>query len=1160
MVTLATLGRAAPKYTCHVTDYWQSQSARLTASEPYRKLRDRLGPAAGLPVEAAAWVQGTLATELERTSLVVVPRESAALAWRAAADLFGHSSAFFSPPSLTPYQSTALPVSIAAREIAALDRLAAGQLRTLITTPAGLFRKLPTMAELAGRAASFAPGDELELEALVEKLAGLGFERLDLVTDVGEYAVRGGIVDCFPPGFHLPVRFDFFGDQIESLRRFDPVDQRSRGEIPGARVLPLGLFETGADRMAELGRFLLGDDPETLEPEEIRRLEGLLEGVPFPGWEEQLVALEPDTVTVLDWLGPNPLAVAYEPSEVKSEVRAYAERLASDRERKRIAGERALPEHRLVSSLDRVEGLVTAAQVTVANSLAEPGAVDFGAGSTDIFHNQLQRFPSEIAGVRARGERPVIAAPAAHRGRFEAFCETYDLTLGPDGVELVDGEIGRGFRLPAADLVLYSEDQLFRRLAPRRRRRGGSVFFAGLRDLKVGDFVVHEDHGIGQFTGLRSLGGLAPDESHVPEMLRLRRATSSTGGVEALEIRYSGDRTLLLPPSGLDRIQRYLGFEGVAPKLDRLGGTSWVRKKQRVKAGVRRMAGDLLKLYAERQLARAPAMAPDSDLQSQFDDAFDYQPTEDQLEAIAAVKRDLEGSEPMDRLLCGDVGFGKTEVAMRAAFKAVDNGFQVAVLAPTTILADQHLETFGKRLDGFPVEVDMVSRFRTASEIAEVRERLAAGTIDVLIGTHRLLGKDVDFHKLGLLIIDEEQRFGVAQKERLRRLRKDVHVLAMTATPVPRTLQLSLAGVRDLSTIETPPRDRMAVETAIVPFGQELVREAVEYELDRSGQIYYVYNRVESIEEMFEQLHEICPRARIVIGHGRLSEGELARRMHAFKDGEYDLLLASTIIENGIDIPNVNTIFVHRADRFGLAQLYQLRGRVGRSRRLAFCYLLTPSRQSLTELSRKRLEAIREFTELGAGFRVAARDLEIRGAGDLLGAEQSGHIEAVGLETYLKMLEETVRELQGEVIAESVSTAIEMPFQMVVPEDYVAEQNLRLELYRQIATSDGSSEELLAELRDRFGEPPQAVRRLLEVSALKRLAESLRVQSVTGGGGALKIRFRQDTRVEVETLIRFVGERPELTFSPSGVLTWSGVPDDHLVRSAHEALEVLSTN
>lgn len=1140
-------------------DRWIRETERIRASETYGRLRRHLGPACGLPAEAAAWVHALMSEDLERGGLVITPRESTALAWMGAAEFFGFSATFFSPPSLTPYQPASVPISIAVREVVTLDRLSRGEARILVTTPAGLFRRLPPRARFSRRAVDVARGSSLELESLVSSLLDLGLERVDLVDEVGGFAVRGGIVDCFAPGYDWPVRFDFFGDHVESLRAFDPADQRSREELESVRLLPVTLFETDVKQMARLGTYLIDEGLE-LNPEETARVEGLLEGIAFPGWQELLPALEPEASGVVDWLGPDLLTCVFEPEDVQSEIASYADRLADDRRHRRDAGELALAEDRLLHSGDDVSALAGSAPLRISNSVAESKAVDFGASSTDIFHGQLARFPAEVAGARARGERVVLAGPEEHLGRLEAFCEGHGLVIGAHGVSLAAGEVDRGFRLPAAAVSLYSEDQLFRRVAPRRSRSRGSVFFSGLRDLKLGDFVVHQDHGIGQFVGLRSLGTPIADDSHVPETLRTPVRGSMLGGVEALEIEYSHGRTLLLPPSGLDRLQRYLGFDGVAPKLDRLGGTSWVKKKQRVKSGMKRMAGDLLKLYAERQVAEAPALPPDTDLLRQFEAAFDYQPTEDQLQAAAAIKKDLEDSRPMDRLLCGDVGFGKTEVAMRAAFKAVDGGYQVAVLAPTTILADQHLETFRKRLEGFPVEVEMVSRFRSSKEIADVRERLGLGKVDILIGTHRLLSQDLEFSNLGLLVIDEEQRFGVAQKERLRKLKKNVHVLAMTATPVPRTLQLSLAGVRDLSTIETPPRDRMAVETAIVPFGEELVREAIEYELDRGGQVYYVYNRVESIEGMAEQLREICPRARVIVGHGQLSEGELTERMHAFKDGEYDLLLASTIIENGIDIPNVNTILVHRADRFGLSQLYQLRGRVGRSRRLAFCYLMTPPRQALTALSRKRLEAIREFTELGAGFRVAARDLEIRGAGDLLGAEQSGHIASVGLETYLKMLDETVRELRGEEIEESISTAIEMPFELVVPEEYVAEQNLRLELYRQIAAGEGSTEDLLAELRDRYGEPPKTVYRLLEVSALKRLAEGVRVQSITGGGGELKIRFRHDTRIAAEDLIRFVGERPELSFSPSGVLTWSGVADERLVARAHEALEELSAS
>jgi transcription-repair coupling factor (superfamily II helicase) len=470
----------------------------------------------------------------------------------------------------------------------------------------------------------------------------------------------------------------------------------------------------------------------------------------------------------------------------------------------------------------------------------------------------------------------------------------------------------------------------------------------------------------------------------------------------------------------------------------------------------------------------------------------------------------------------------------------VDGGHQVAILAPTTILADQHLEVFRKRFEGFAVTVDMVSRFRTAAEIRAVKKRLAAGQVDILIGTHRLLSQDLEIPKLGLLIVDEEQRFGVAQKERLKQLRKNVHVLAMSATPVPRTLQLSLAGVRDLSVIETPPRDRMAVETAIVPFQPELVREAIEYELERGGQVYYVYNRVENIERLATYLQELVPGVKVTVGHGQLEERELERRMHAFTRGEYQVLLATTIIENGIDIPNVNTMIVHRADRFGLAQLYQLRGRVGRSNQLAYCYFLVPQDRVVSEVARKRLAALREFSDLGAGFRIAARDLEIRGAGNLLGAEQSGHIVALGIETYLKMLEETVRELRGETIVEAPSTQIDLPVAVAIPADYVEDANLRMELYRRIAAGEEPAAELLAELRDRFGPPPRELLRLLELAAVKRIAESLRVQSISMSGRKLHIRLRRDARVDVERLIQMVAARPGASFSPAGVLTLEG--------------------
>jgi transcription-repair coupling factor (superfamily II helicase) len=597
----------------------------------------------------------------------------------------------------------------------------------------------------------------------------------------------------------------------------------------------------------------------------------------------------------------------------------------------------------------------------------------------------------------------------------------------------------------------------------------------------------------------------------------------------------------------------------VAPRLDQLGGTSWNRTKSRVKSSMRDMAAELLKLYAERQIAHAPVMPPDTDLLHQFEAAFPYEETPDQLETIAVIKEDLQRERPMDRLLCGDVGYGKTEVAMRAAFKVVDAGYQVAVLAPTTILADQHYETFIKRFSGFPVTIEMISRFRAPQDVKDLRKRLLEGKVDILIGTHRVLSKDIQLPKLGLVIIDEEQRFGVAQKERLKQLKKDVHVLAMSATPVPRTLQLSLAEVRDLSVIETPPKDRMAVETAIVPFDPRLIREAIEVELERGGQVYYVYNRVESIEKVLTFLKDLIPGLRVTVGHGQLDEAELSRRMHAFTRGDFDVLLATTIIENGIDIPNVNTMIVHRADRFGLAQLYQLRGRVGRSNQLAYCYLLVPGDLILSEAARKRLAAIREFTDLGAGFRIAARDLEIRGAGNLLGGEQSGHINAVGIETYLKLLEETVRELRGETVEEAPSVNIDLPVPMSIPQDYVEDSNLRMEIYRKIASADSSESEIVAELIDRFGPLPPAVETLIEVAALKRTAETLRVQSISAKGKELTLRLRRDARIDVDRLIEMVSSQPGASFSPTGVLTLTAGDGRQMLTLARQTLESLAS-
>ena len=1148
---------------------WGELSLRIAASPLFAAFSSHLaagrGRATRLSPAAAAWVLDLFAEHDGKPLVVVVPHESDAFAWLESLRLVAGEEVggYFATPSLSPYQEAEASLTVRAQEVTALADALAGRLRALLVTPRALFRRLPEASGL--RPIPIRRGEEIDLGELALRLQALGYRRVDLVGEVGDFAVRGGVFDIFAAGDDEPLRLDLFGSEIESLRRFEVESQRSHDELREAAVLPLALFPEGPDAARQLagllGSLLAGAASEEPGRETRDHLATLAAGGRFPGWENLLPLLASRSLSLAELL-PGATWVALDPQALVAETTHHAARLAEEfdarREHQRFALEPGLLEH----PVEVVLALIAGASATLL-PLAAPGeAVDFGVVSTDLYHGQLPRFPNEVAATRARDERLLLVAPSERHAALAELLEGREIPLGPGGVEIVAGEIERGYRMPVAGVAIYGETQLLPRPLTRggKRAKGGRFgpFLATLRDLKVGDHVVHSDHGIGQFVALRAVGG--PGDAAVsalPASLR-RLAAPAPADNEVMEILYAGGKRLLVPLSRLDLIQKYSGIEGLAPRLDQLGGSSWNKTKSKVRSGMRDMAADLLKLYAERQLARAPILSGSTDLERQFAAAFPYEETPDQAEAITVVLEDLAQSKPMDRLLCGDVGFGKTEVAMRAAFRAVDAGYQVAVLAPTTILADQHLEVFGRRFEGFPITIERLSRLRVGKDLKDLKTRIAGGMVDITLGTHRLLSKDVEFQRLGLVVVDEEQRFGVAQKERLKQLKKNVHVLAMSATPLPRTLQLSLAGVRDIAVIETPPKDRMAIETAVLPFSEELVREAIEYELERGGQVFYVYNRVESIEQMAGVLRELVPGLRITVGHGQLDERELYRRMHAFTAREYDVLLATTIIENGIDIPTVNTMIVHRADRFGLAQLYQLRGRVGRSRELGYCYLLVPPDAPLTEEARRRLEALREFTELGAGFRIAGRDLEIRGAGNLLGGEQSGHIAELGIEAYLKMLEETVRELKGEVVEEGPGVALDLPLAMTIPRTYIADENLRMEIYRKLATAELPRAELLEELTDRFGRPPNTVLSLLDLVDLKRAAEALRVQAISATGGQLVFRLRRDARIDVDRLIRYVSTRTGATFSPTGVLTLELPAGQSVVDAARAVLAELA--
>jgi transcription-repair coupling factor (superfamily II helicase) len=1012
-------------------------------------------------------------------------------------------------------------------EQAAGRRSAQAQSRPIliIASAAAILPRVSPPERIRQASIQLGPGSEIEPLDLADLLVDAGFDRQDPVDDHGEFTVRGGIVDIFPADDPQPVRIEFVGDMVESLRRYDPATQRSTEVIDQLAVVPI------RERFENHEGHENRESHENLESHEDHE-------------EEQTVSL----VEFLSDAGLRIIVSEFEQVEDTAlKHRQQLDRSFEDALTRRVP---ALPPTQLLADWEDIGPRVIASPrlEELAIDGVEEGASeavgaripDSGSRTTHVVRCQPAmefrgRVADWIGDVReARDRRDMVLFVAESPGRAERTIEIlqeYEILAIPveraedahaASVLVAIGSLSRGFRLPDAALQIYSETDIFEeeRRVTEKRKNLARTFLSDLRDLKVGDLVVHVDHGIGEFVGLKQLGV----------------GGGNGAAQEFLELRYHGDDKLFVPVERLDLVQKYTG--GTRPALDRLGGTTWEKAKTRVKKAMRDMAEELLKLYAQRKAVPGHAFAPDSHWQEEFEDAFPYELTPDQASAITDIKKDMESPTPMDRLLCGDVGYGKTEVAMRAAFKAVMDGKQVAFLAPTTVLAFQHLKTLRERFAGFPVTIEMVSRFRTKQETKQVLTDLAAGKVDIIVGTHRLLSKDVIFKDLGLLVVDEEQRFGVAHKERIKQLRKKVDVLTMTATPIPRTLNMSLVGIRDMSIIETPPKDRLSIQTNVVKFDAEVIARAVKNELARGGQVYFVHNRVESIFSIGSLLQRLVPEAKIVIGHGQMSEDELERAMLTFVERKADILLATTIVENGLDIPNANTIVINRADRYGLSQLYQLRGRVGRSDRAAYAYLLIPPQESLSPVARKRLAAIKEFSDLGSGFRVAALDLEIRGAGNLLGGEQSGHIDAVGFEMYMKLLEETVRELKGEEIEDDTRATVNLRIDLKIDEQYVPEMNQRLMVYRKVAAARTEAEldSTLDGIRDRYGPPPPSVLNLAEYGRLRIRADQLGIESIDREGRLVVIKFRQKTKVDPMRLVKIVHEWPGASLAPPSSL------------------------
>jgi transcription-repair coupling factor (superfamily II helicase) len=1056
----------------------------------------------------------------------------------------------FPRPDTLPYDQFSPQPFLVAQRAAVLhawlecSRSASEPAPVVVAPWTALALRVPARRALRSRTVRLEVGGTTDRDALVTRLIGAGYVRMSLVEERGELAVRGGILDLFPPQAAAPVRAEFLGDEIESLREFDPVSQRSQARLERVAAPPPRELLFEREEVIERADAIREHTRAQGLPEQAadQLIDALLRGHAPPGAESLAPLLLGELETVFDYLPASTLVLIDEPDAGRDRLRGYAEEALAGYAAARDGGRLASPPDALLLSGEEVEAEVEGRRPVSLERLdvadAESGAVRIPveAASHDELRHELARsrtrdhalepLVDRLAGWVAEGWRSVLVAPALSGAeRLRHLLSEYGVEArlaqdarpiwrwsAPGRIEVRVAALSGGFSLPGERLAVVSEEEIFGPREKRRRRASWQEGAAleGIAQLAAGDCVVHDEHGIGIYRGL----------------VELRAGVLGHVASECLAIEYAGGDRFFLPVQRLNHVQRYAGADGVSPRIDRLGGQTWERAKRKVRRSLRDMARELLALHAARELAPGLSFSPRDAYFEEFEAAFPFEETPDQRDAIEDVLADMQRPKPMDRLVCGDVGYGKTEIAIRATFRAVMDGKQVAVLVPTTVLCQQHLETFRKRFDGYPIRVESLSRFRSPKEARAVLEGLTSGAVDVVVGTHRLLQGRVAFRDLGLLVVDEEHRFGVAHKERIKQLRRSVDVLTLTATPIPRTLQMAFTGIRDLSVIRTPPADRLAVRTQTCRYSESLIREAILREVRRGGQVFFVHNRVRSIGGVAEMLARVVPEARVLVAHGQMRERELEDRMLAFLRGEADVLLCTTIIESGLDIPRANTIVINRAHTLGLAELYQLRGRVGRSHHRAYAYLLVPEPDGMSPDAQRRLEAIQDLSELGSGFRLANMDLEIRGAGDLLGSQQSGHLAAVGYETYMQMLEETVDELRGKIREIEIDPEVRLPIPARLPEDYVPEVGQRLVLYRRLAGArdDGEVDRIRDELLDRYGPLPDDADNLLRVIRIKVLARRLGVTAVDVAGRELVLAVSGTGRIDAGRLVGLVSD------------------------------------
>jgi transcription-repair coupling factor (superfamily II helicase) len=1026
----------------------------------------------------------------------------------------------------TFYDSESVSRQTEQRRLAALDGLVGGQTPVVVCTVSALFQRTMPPGVMERTCFTLRPGQTLSPEDVIDSLLRAGYRPADQVEGAGQFAHRGGILDIWSTASEFPARLDFFGDEIDTMHRFDPSSQRRTEEIKSLRILPgaeslPSLAEGGRSALITQLKTLYGRlnrnatkfDVEKLRKTLAKDIEALENAGEFTAADRYMCLIYPTMATVLDYFPADSLVLFDQPGKCAERGKSYLKQASEDIrllvEGGTLLGRIADFYRSWDETVTRLEDfpLVMADSFTVGRYPMEPRStmaltakqLPSYAGSADAAASDVKHWLGEGYGcvVLASDKRRAEALKELLQGKGieKVYLDGALKTLPAPGTCAVAlGGLSAGMEYPQQKLAVLADTQLVKsglRTTRRKRALPAGARLGSYEDLSVGDLVVHETHGIGRFAGIFKMPVDGVEKDYV-------------------KICYAGTDSLYVPATQLDMVTKYVGAgEGAAVKLSKLGGTDWTKARSRAKAAAKEMAGELIQLYAQRQKSPGHAFAPDSPWQKEFEDAFEYTETDDQLRCIREIKADMESSVPMDRLLCGDVGYGKTEVALRAVMKCVLDGCQAAILVPTTVLAQQHYQTAVSRFFGFPVRIAVLSRFTTPAQLRTTLEELKNGQCDIVVGTHRLLQKDIQFKKLGLLVVDEEQRFGVSHKEHIKEMSRQVDVLTLSATPIPRTLNMALSGIRDMSTLEEPPHDRLPVQTYVMEHDWDVIGDAIRKEVARGGQVYYLHNRIDTIERTAARILQMLPEVTVDVAHGRMNEGELSGVMEKVSQGETQVLVCTTIIETGIDIPNVNTLVIEDADKMGLAQLHQIRGRVGRSNRRASAYLTYRKDKVLTEIAEKRLEAIREFAEFNSGFRIAMRDLEIRGAGNLLGAEQSGHLVDVGYDMYLKLLEEAVMEEKGETPPVRTDCAADLAISANIPESYVKSPEQRMDLYRRIALirTEAEADDITDELCDRFGDPPSSVNSLVQVALLRGEASQAGITDITQKGGFVRFVF-----------------------------------------------------